>query len=161
VVLVFRLDVRHPVSNLGKNILLGSEHVVTLLLVVFSIGIGIGSLLCERLSGHKVEIGLVPLGSIGLTLFALDLFFALNGYVGHGAAGIGEFRTHCRALAHHDRLAADRHVWRLLHRAALCVDPDPQRTEPPLAHHSRQQHPERAVHGRRGPARDRPCSSLA
>ena len=44
---------------------------------VLASGIGVGSLLCERLSGHKVEIGLVPFGSIGMTLFALDLFFAL------------------------------------------------------------------------------------
>ena len=54
--------------NLSRNVLHGNEHVVTLLLVVFSIGIGVGSLLCERLSGHKVEVGLVPFGSIGLTL---------------------------------------------------------------------------------------------
>jgi len=47
-----------------------------LLLAVFSIGIGAGSLLCERLSGRKVEIGLVPFGSIGMTLIALDLYFA-------------------------------------------------------------------------------------
>jgi 1-acyl-sn-glycerol-3-phosphate acyltransferase len=60
----------------AKDVLGGSEHVVTLLLAVFSIGIGLGSLLCERLSGHKVEIGLVPFGSIGLTLFAVDLAFA-------------------------------------------------------------------------------------
>lgn len=60
----------------AKDVLGGNEQVVTLLLTVFSIGIGVGSLLCERLSGHKVEIGLVPLGSIGLTLFAADLFFA-------------------------------------------------------------------------------------
>ena len=55
----------------------GSEQVVTVLLVTFSSGVGIGSLLCERLSGGKVEIGLVPLGSIGLTVFALDLAFAV------------------------------------------------------------------------------------
>jgi 1-acyl-sn-glycerol-3-phosphate acyltransferase len=54
----------------------GSEGVVTLLLTVFSVGIGVGSLLCERMSGHKVELGLVPFGSIGLSLFAFDLFFA-------------------------------------------------------------------------------------
>jgi len=54
----------------------GNEQVVTLLLTLFSLGIGAGSLLCERLSGHKVEIGLVPFGSIGLTLFSLDLYFA-------------------------------------------------------------------------------------
>ena len=60
----------------SKEVLGGSEQVVTLMLMMFSLGIGIGSLLCERLSGHKVEIGLVPFGSIGLTVFAIDLYFA-------------------------------------------------------------------------------------
>ncbi len=60
----------------AKNVLGGSEEVVTLLLVMFSIGVGIGSLLCERLSGRQVEIGLVPFGSLGLTIFAVDLYFA-------------------------------------------------------------------------------------
>jgi 1-acyl-sn-glycerol-3-phosphate acyltransferase len=56
-----------------KSVIGGGEQVVTVLLVTFSAGVGIGSLLCERLSGAKVEIGLVPFGSIGLTVFALDL----------------------------------------------------------------------------------------
>jgi 1-acyl-sn-glycerol-3-phosphate acyltransferase len=60
-----------------KTYLGGNEQVVTLLLTIFSLGIGIGSLLCERLSGHKVEIGLVPFGSIGLTIFGIDLYFAV------------------------------------------------------------------------------------
>ena len=60
----------------AKDELGGSEQVVTLLLVIFSCGVGSGSLLCERLSGYKVEIGLVPFGSIGLTAFAIDLYFA-------------------------------------------------------------------------------------
>ena len=60
----------------AKNVLGGSEAVVTLLLAIFTVGIGIGSMLCERLSGKSVEIGLVPLGSIGLTLFGLDVYFA-------------------------------------------------------------------------------------
>ena len=64
--------------NLSRNVLHGNEHVVTLLLVVFSLGIGAGSLLCERLSGHKVELGLVPFGSIGLTLFGIDLWWAAS-----------------------------------------------------------------------------------
>jgi hypothetical protein len=64
--------------NLAKNVLQSSELMVTQLLVVFSIGIGVGSLLCERLSGHKVEIGLVPFGSIGLTLFGIDLWLAAS-----------------------------------------------------------------------------------
>ena len=62
--------------NYCKQVLSGDEHVVTLLLTAFSVGVGAGSLAFERLSGKKVEIGLVPFGSIGLTLFALDLYFA-------------------------------------------------------------------------------------
>ena len=70
--------------NFSREILGGNEHVVTLLLAIFSIGVALGSLLCERLSGHKVEIGLVPFGSIGMTLFGLDLYFASRGIVPTG-----------------------------------------------------------------------------
>jgi hypothetical protein len=62
--------------NYTRVALAGNAHVVTLMLTLFTIGIGAGSLLCNRLSGHKVELGLVPLGSIGLTVFGLDLYFA-------------------------------------------------------------------------------------
>jgi 1-acyl-sn-glycerol-3-phosphate acyltransferase len=54
----------------------GDASVEILVLTLFSIGVGIGSLLCEKLSGHKVEIGLVPLGAFGMTLFGLLLYFA-------------------------------------------------------------------------------------
>jgi len=65
----------------AKNYLHGDHSVFVLLLAVFSVGIGAGSLLCERLSGHKVEIGLVPFGSIGLSVFGLELYFASQAYV--------------------------------------------------------------------------------
>lgn len=65
----------------AKNYLHGDHSVFVLLLAVFSVGIGVGSLLCERLSGHKVEIGLVPFGSIGLSVFGLELYFASQAYV--------------------------------------------------------------------------------
>nr|WP_198981759.1 MFS transporter [Herbaspirillum sp. ASV7] len=68
----------------AKNTLHGDHSVFVLLLAVFSIGIGAGSLLCERLSGHKVEIGLVPFGSIGLSVFGLELYFASQAYVTPG-----------------------------------------------------------------------------
>jgi 1-acyl-sn-glycerol-3-phosphate acyltransferase len=77
--------------NLSKNVLGGAEAVVTLLLVTFSVGIGVGSLLCERLSGHKVELGLVPFGSIGLTVFAVDLWLSASTPLGLTTAGVGEF----------------------------------------------------------------------
>lgn len=60
----------------ARFVLGGGESAVTLLLATFTLGIGIGSMLCERMSGKHVEIGLVPFGSIGLTLFGLDLYFA-------------------------------------------------------------------------------------
>jgi 1-acyl-sn-glycerol-3-phosphate acyltransferase len=86
-----------------KDVLGGDPQVVTLLLAVFSIGIGAGSLLCERLSGEKVEIGLVPFGSIGMSLFALDLFWTSHGLrPGPELAGIGTFLgtfAHWRVLA--------------------------------------------------------------
>ena len=59
----------------SKDVLGGSEGIVTLMLAVFSVGIGAGSMLCERLSGRIVELGLVPFGSIGLSLFAVDLWW--------------------------------------------------------------------------------------
>ena len=74
----------------SRNVLGGNEHAVTLLLLVFSAGVGAGSLLCERLSGHKVEIGLVPFGSIGLTAFAVDLYFATPAALGPASLPIRE-----------------------------------------------------------------------
>lgn len=59
-----------------KDVLGGGETAVTMLLAIFTLGIGVGSLLCEKLSAGRVELGLVPFGSIGLTLFGLDLAFA-------------------------------------------------------------------------------------
>jgi 1-acyl-sn-glycerol-3-phosphate acyltransferase len=75
----------------SKAVLGGSEQVVTLLLVIFSAGVGIGSLACERLSGHRIEIGLVPFGSIGLTVFAIDLCFATPHPLPAVALGAFEF----------------------------------------------------------------------
>lgn len=80
--------------NYTRLTLTGNEGVVTVLLTLFSVGIGIGSLLCERLSSHKVEIGLVPLGSIGLTLFGIDLYFSSNGsFAATELLGAREFVT--------------------------------------------------------------------
>jgi hypothetical protein len=90
-------------ATFTKDVLGGDEHVATLLLAIFSVGIGIGSLLCERLSGHKVEVGLVPFGSIGLSVFAIDLYFASRGLAPQSLAGIGHFLS----VHAHWRIAAD------------------------------------------------------
>jgi len=57
-------------------VLNGNEAISTALLAAFIVGVGTGSLLCERMSRHRIELGLVPFGSIGLSLFAVDLYFA-------------------------------------------------------------------------------------
>jgi len=58
-------------QNLHAN-----ENVSSLLLTFFSVGIGIGSLLCRKLGGSEVNIKMVPIGAIGLTLFAF--YFATS-----------------------------------------------------------------------------------
>ncbi len=65
--------------SFAKEVLRGNEQVASLLLVVFSIGIGTGALLCEVLSRRHVEVGLVPLGAIGMSVFSIDLYFASRG----------------------------------------------------------------------------------
>ena len=72
----------------AKDYLHGDHGVFVLLLTVFSLGIGTGSLLCERLSGRKVEIGLVPFGSIGLSAFGIDLYFASLAYTNTAAVDL-------------------------------------------------------------------------
>lgn len=62
------------VPTYGKENLGANEHVVTLLNAAFTIGIGLGSLLCERLSRGRVETGLAPYAALGLSAFALDLY---------------------------------------------------------------------------------------
>jgi MFS family permease len=69
----------------ARNVLGGGETTVTLLLAVFTVGIGVGSLACERLSAGRIEPGLVPLGAIGLTLFGFDLAWASPGAAPAGA----------------------------------------------------------------------------
>lgn len=76
--------------------LFGTDGLYALLLGTFSVGIGLGSFLCEKLSGKRVELGLVPLGSIGLSVFGIDLFFsyaglASVGQVANNSIGIGSF----------------------------------------------------------------------
>ena len=77
---------------LAKEVLHGNEQVAALLLVVFSLGVGMGALLCESLSRGRVEAGLVPLGAIGMTVFAVDLWWSLEHLPSIvGTLALGEF----------------------------------------------------------------------
>ena len=69
----------------AKEVLHGDESVFILLLAVFSVGVGIGSLLCEKLSKGIVEIGLVPLGAMGMMAFGVDLYTT-------SASGVADWR---------------------------------------------------------------------
>ncbi len=64
------------IPSYTQNVLGGDERLMSALLGLFIVGISTGSLLCEKLSGKQVEIGLVPFGAFGLTVFGLDLYFA-------------------------------------------------------------------------------------
>jgi 1-acyl-sn-glycerol-3-phosphate acyltransferase len=88
--------------SFARDVLHGDEQVASLLLVVFSIGIGAGALLCEVLSRRHVEIGLVPLGAIGMSVFSIDLYFASRGLPPASVLSIGAFLAqpaHWRVLA--------------------------------------------------------------
>lgn len=88
----------------AKDVLSANPDVVTVLLATFSFGIGLGSLLCERLSRRRVEIGLVPLGSLGISVFAIELYFASHALPTQThLLTIGEFLGH----AAHWRILAD------------------------------------------------------
>jgi len=65
--------------------------IYVLALALFSIGTGVGSLLCEKLSARTVEIGLVPLGAMGMTGFLIDLYFARSGAVPIGGLNTSGF----------------------------------------------------------------------
>ena len=87
--------------NFTRLTLGANEQVVTFFLALFCIGIGLGSLACERLSNRTIELGLVPIGSIGLTIFGADLFFSANTHITSELIGLKAF-------------IADHNNWRLV-----------------------------------------------
>jgi len=88
--------------SFAKDVLHGDEKVASMLLVVFSVGIGVGALLCEVMSRRHVEIGLVPMGAIGMSLFSFDLYFASRGLPPVASQSLGQFLAqpaHWRVMA--------------------------------------------------------------
>lgn len=77
--------------SLVKDVVGGKEIIVTLFLAIFSVGTGFGSMLCEKLSGKKVEIGLVPFGAFGLSVFAYLLYTAFSNFTLLHNANIQDF----------------------------------------------------------------------
>jgi MFS family permease len=95
--------------NLAKDVLHGDESLFILLLSVFSMGIGIGSLLCEKLSKGRVELGLVVFGAIGLSLFGADLYVASTSIYEASSPILQSYLSFIGTLSH----------WRLLADIAL------------------------------------------
>ena len=81
------------ISSYSQNVLGGDQNLMSALLALFIIGISTGSLLCEKLSGKQVEIGLVPFGAFGLTVFGVDLHFATPPQAGHAVSVLEFFST--------------------------------------------------------------------
>jgi len=104
--------------SFARDVLGGDEQVASLLLVVFSVGIAVGSLLCETFSHRHVEIGLVPIGAVGMTVFAFDLYLASQGL--HHEAGalmsVGQFI----AQPEHWRVMADLACWLSVRACTAC-----------------------------------------
>jgi MFS family permease len=87
----------YQVPAYSKTILGSNNEVVTLLLTTFSIGIGLGAMMCEKLSGGKIELGIVTLGAIGISWFSTELYFASQPFMDlappEGQMNASEFLT--------------------------------------------------------------------
>ena len=103
----------------------GNLTIYLLCLALFSIGTGIGSLLCEKLSARTVEIGLVPLGALGMTVFCIDLYFARNGLAPRTGLNLAGFLPQPGSSRIIADLTADRPVRRLLRGAAVRTGAEP------------------------------------
>lgn len=78
-------------ANFSRVHLNGDATVVSLLLVLFSVGIALGSMLCTRLSRQRVEIGVVPLGLLGLWIFGVDLYYAIPPMTAQPLMSVSDF----------------------------------------------------------------------
>jgi len=81
------------IPNYTRSTLGADESVTTIILIAFSIGVGLGSLICNKLSDGRIEPGLVPIGAFGLSLFTVHLFFANQASGLTPVIGLGEFVT--------------------------------------------------------------------
>jgi len=99
---LFGATIVSGLPTLAKDVLFANEQVVTLMLALFAVGVGIGSMMAERLLHGDVSARYVPLAAMGMAACAIDLHLSSAGRV-HPAVLTG-------ALA----FVRDRQTWRIL-----------------------------------------------
>jgi 1-acyl-sn-glycerol-3-phosphate acyltransferase len=129
----------------------GTPTLYVFALAVFSVGVGVGSLLCEKLSTRTVEIGLVPLGAAGMSACILHL--ALAPAVAASGLGVGAFLGQPGAWRIVCGPGGHRVLRRAVRGAAVRADPVAHAARGALAHDRGHEHPERGVHRGRGGGR--------
>jgi MFS family permease len=115
--------------SFAKEVLHGDANVASLLLVIFSVGIGIGALLCERLSRQHIDIGLSPIGAIGMTLFSIDLALSASGLPVVDLMGAHEFiaqSQHWRIMVDLFLLSMSAGIYNVPMYALIQLESDPQ-----------------------------------
>ena len=78
-------------ASYAKETLGGQEGAYNVLLAVFSVGSAIGAVLCEVLSKKRLEIGLVPFGAFGMTIFSVGLYFSCPEALGSKDLNVQQF----------------------------------------------------------------------
>lgn len=74
--------------SLVKNTLMGNEETVTMILALFTLGIGVGSALCEKLSHHHVRYSLVVTGAVGMAITGIDFAWGIGTFEPHGVLAV-------------------------------------------------------------------------
>jgi acyl-[acyl-carrier-protein]-phospholipid O-acyltransferase/long-chain-fatty-acid--[acyl-carrier-protein] ligase len=82
---LFGATVVSGLPSFAKDVLFANEQVVTMMLALFAVGVGVGSMLAERLLHGEVSARHVPIAALGMAFFAFDLYLASTGRVSTGA----------------------------------------------------------------------------
>ncbi len=99
---LFGATVVSGLPSFAKDVLFANEQVVTLMLALFAVGVGLGSMLAERLLHGEVSARHVPVAALAMAFFAFDLHLASRGRVSTGA------------LVHIPAFLAQTGSWRIL-----------------------------------------------
>ncbi|KJF81674.1 MFS transporter [Photobacterium angustum] len=77
--------------HFAKTFISDDPQYVTMLLTIFSVGIALGAIICEKLSGDKIELGILPLGALGMSVFGFDLYFSSQNIITSNSMTVVDF----------------------------------------------------------------------